>query len=86
MKIVKISSKGQITLPKEVLTRLDLAPHERLLIDAREGEAILKPVKSVADELAGSLTRYVDPSKLGVPFNKIMEETKKKVAKKLAQD
>lgn len=57
--------------------------HKRLSIDVREGEAVLKPIKSVTDELAGSLTRYVDRSKLGVPFREIMEETKKKVVKHL---
>ncbi|MBI2029915.1 hypothetical protein HYT02_05855 [Candidatus Gottesmanbacteria bacterium] len=41
-------------------------------------------MKSVVDELAGSLTKYTKPSKLGKPFSEIMRVTKKRVARKLA--
>lgn len=41
-------------------------------------------ITTITEELAECLTHLVHPSKLGVPFDKIMEETKKKVAKQLA--
>lgn len=86
MKIVKISSKRQITLPKQVLTDLNIAPRGKLMIDTVRGTAVLRPLKSVAEEISGSLTPYIDRSKLGVSFDKIMEETKKEVAKKFAKN
>lgn len=39
---------------------------------------------SVVDELAGSLTKYTKPSKLGKPFSEVRRITQKKVARKLA--
>lgn len=85
MRIVKISSKGQITLPSTILTSLNLHPKAKVLVEKGEGVVIVKPLpSSVAQELAGCLTTYVHPSKLGVPFAVVMEETKKKVAKHLA--
>lgn len=85
MKIVKISSKGQITLPRSLLAKFDLALYDKMLIGEDEEKIVLKPlISSIAEELAGSLNKYIHPSKLGVPFDKIMKETKKKVALHLA--
>lgn len=68
-----------------MLTQLQVAPKSKLLIKAENDTIMVKPLKkSVVDELVGSLTKYVHPSKLGVPFDIIMGETKKIVAKKLA--
>lgn len=85
MRIVTVSSKRQITLPAELLAHLDIEPRAKILIEEEKNSIRLRPIKkSVVDELAGSLTKYVHPSKLGVPLKVIMEETKKKVAKDLA--
>lgn len=47
---------------------------------------MLRPIKkSIAAQTAGSLTKFVDPKKLGVPFAEILAETKKIVAKELAE-
>lgn len=87
MKIVKISSKNQITLPQEMLKSLQVAPRQSVLIDQRGEEIVVKPLKeSIVEQTAGSLTKYVHPSKLGVPFATVMEETKRIVAKELAKE
>lgn len=87
MRIVTLSSKNQITIPIALLQQLQVYPRSKLLITAEKDAIVAKPLKkSVAHELAGSLTKYVHPSKLGVPFNVIMEETKRMVAKKLATE
>jgi len=86
MKIVKLSSKNQITLPVFSLSLLGIQPKSRLLVEGDKEKIILKPLKrSITDELAGSLTKYVPKSKLGNDFSKIMEETKTIVAKELAE-
>lgn len=87
MKIVKISSKRQITIPNELLLGLNLQPMGKLIIQAEDKTLIMKPLKtSIVEQTAGSLTKFVSPSKLGVPLSKILKETKKKTAAKLAKD
>lgn len=81
MKIITISSKGQITLPRSLMRELGLKPKSKVYIRKEENEVVVEPVSdSIIDELAGSLNKYIDPKKLGKPFSEIMEETKKKTA------
>lgn len=85
MRIITISSKKQITLPSEILVSLGLRPKDKLLLEKDGDNISLKPLpESIAGELAGCLTKYVDPSKLGVSFEIIRKETQKKVAKYIA--
>lgn len=87
MNIVTISSKNQITLPKDLLASLGVGVKSQLLIDKESENIVLKPLKkSIVEEVGGSLRKYIDPKKLGVPFSEIMEETKKIVARKLAEE
>lgn len=86
MRIVTVSSRRQITLPVDLSKDLNIRPASRLLIERKDENIMLKPLKgSVIDEVGGSLTRYIHPSKLNQPFNKVLEETKKIVAQKLAR-
>jgi len=87
MRIVTLSSKHQITIPRSLLRELQVSPRSKMLIKAEGDAIVVKPLKkSVVDEVAGSLAKYVSPSKRGVPFSKIMEITKNKVAAKLAKE
>lgn len=87
MKIVKISSKKQITLPSELLLDLSLQPMEKLVVQAENDTLVLKPLRtSVVEQTAGSLTKFVSSSKLGVSLSKIRRETKEKTAAKLAKN
>lgn len=86
MKIAKISSKGQITLPRSILIETRLMPYDKVLVEQRNNFIVLKPLKkSVVDEIAGSLNKYIHPSKLGKSFNEIKEETRKEVVKHLVK-
>lgn len=86
MKITNISSKGQITLPRSLLLDIKLMPYDKVIIEKQNDFIVLKPLKkSVVDELAGSLNRYIHTSKLGKSYDEIMEETKKKVVKHLVK-
>ena len=49
--LAKLSSKNQITIPKDVLSRLPQV--EYFDIEVREGVVILKPVKVYGTDLAG---------------------------------
>ncbi len=87
MKIVTLSSKNQITIPKDAVERLDLLATRRLLIEYNDKEVVLKPLtSSIVEQTADSLTKYVSKDKLGKSWKIIMKVTKKKVAEKLAKN
>jgi AbrB family looped-hinge helix DNA binding protein len=43
----RLSSKGQVTVPKPVREALGLAPGEEVVFEVREGEAVLRPRRRV---------------------------------------
>jgi len=53
MSIVKISSKGQITIPKEVRKLLKLKPGDRVKIEVKGDFATLKPLKKPSESMKG---------------------------------
>ncbi len=86
MKIVTLSSKNQVTIPKEALTYFGLTPNRKLLIEYKKRELILKPLtSSIVEETAGSLTNLVSKNKKNNSFKVILKETKRKTAKKLVK-
>lgn len=86
MQITTISSKGQITLPKHLLSLLGINPGERILIEEQGKTILIKPMRySLVDKVAGSLRKYIPVSKRNLPFPQIMQETQKKTAAKLAR-
>ncbi len=87
MKLVTLSSKNQITIPKEMLIKLGSLKGRRLLMELKNNELTLKPLsKSIVEETAGSLSSYVPLNKRGQSFKTIMRETKRKVAEHLAKN
>ena len=86
MHIVTISSKRQITIPKSLLETLGLEPRKKVLIEKDGGILKLRPIKkSVVEETAGSLRKYVHPSLLGKSVEEIDREAKKLYAEHLAK-
>ncbi|KKR33029.1 MAG: hypothetical protein UT63_C0025G0006 [Candidatus Gottesmanbacteria bacterium GW2011_GWC2_39_8] len=83
MQILTVSSKRQITLPKDFLDDFGIKPGGKIYIEESGNSICIKSAKSVVEESAGSLNKYVDKSRYGVTFEKIMEETRRKTAKKL---
>jgi AbrB family looped-hinge helix DNA binding protein len=52
----RLSSKGQITVPKRVREALGLAPGEEVVFELRQGEAVLRPRRRVPlENLLGRL-------------------------------
>lgn len=87
MKITTVSSKKQITLSNEELIHLGVTPHGKVSIEKKGDFLVIKPIHgSVVEELAGSLTKFVPASKQGKSLDEIMEVTKKRVAKQLAEN
>ena len=77
MKLVTISSKRQITIPKDLLESLGLEAGDKAVLQRQKAYLSVKPVgKSIVEQTAGSLSKYIHPSKLG----KSLKETQQKRA------
>jgi len=67
--ITKITSKGQITIPLDVRTRLNLKVGDRLVVNLEKEKVALKPLpKKSLEEIYGSL-----PVKRPIDFKKVRE-------------
>ena len=82
MPISVLTSKGQMTIPKEVRKALNLQPSEKVIIVVEGNQAIIQPLKGNLLDIGGSvkMTEREKP----IDFKKVREEVKKRVAKKVA--
>jgi AbrB family looped-hinge helix DNA binding protein len=53
MSITKLSSKGQITIPKKIREKLKLEPGDKVLIEMMERLAVIKPLKKPSESMRG---------------------------------
>ncbi|MCK6530642.1 AbrB/MazE/SpoVT family DNA-binding domain-containing protein [Myxococcota bacterium] len=50
----KLTSKSQVTIPKEVRRRLGIGPGDRVSFEVRDGEAVIRPARtSLARRMRG---------------------------------
>lgn len=82
MPIAVLTSKGQITVPKEVRKALNLKPSEKVIVVVEGDQAVIKPLKGNILDIGGSV-RIQDKEK-PLDFHKIREEVRKKVAERTA--
>jgi len=82
MPIAILTSKGQITIPKEVRKALNLKPSEKVIIIVEGNQAVIKPLRGNILDIGGSV-RIPDKEK-PVDFHKVRDEVKKRIAKKAA--
>ena len=82
MPISVLTSKGQMTIPKEVRKALNLRPSEKVIIVVEGNRAILQPLRGNLLDIGGSvkITQREKP----IEFKKVREEVKRRVAKKIA--
>jgi len=76
----KLTSKGQITIPKRIREKLNLEPGDRVLFIEKEGGVVLVPVKNTLHDLRGSVKSRNNPE----DFDDIRRTVKKHIAKKIA--
>jgi len=79
--VLKVTSKGQVTLPKKL--RNQLAIQNLLSINLEEGQGILKKTERASDVLAGSFHPYYRRNK--IPLKKAREEALRLTAHEMAK-
>lgn len=84
MPVAVLTSKGQMTVPKEVRKALNLKPSEKVVIVVEGDHAIIKPLKGNILDIGGSIK--LSGKEKPIDFHKVREEVKKKIAKKAATD
>jgi AbrB family looped-hinge helix DNA binding protein len=82
MPIAVLTSKGQMTIPKEIRKALNLKPEQKLAIVIEDDHAVIKPLKGNILDIGGSVKAPAGerPS----DFRKIREEVKKNIGRKVA--
>lgn len=79
-----LSSKNQIAIPELVLQLVGLQSGDRVEINALNEAVYIKPLRtSIVESLAGSIK--ISKGKIGIPFAKVLTETKKIAARELAK-
>jgi len=81
MPVTKLTSKGQITIPKEVRKALKLKPSEKVIVVVEGDQAIIKPLRGNILDIGGSIP--IPKEKKPIDFRKVREEVKKKVGAKI---
>lgn len=82
--LATITSKNQLTIPREITEALDLEQVRRVLISVKGGNLVIKPLISRIDTLAGSLS-YLSSGKPS-DLRKVREKTQQKVAAEIAKE
>ncbi len=84
MSISVLTSKGQITIPKEVREVLKLKPADKVVITIEKDHAVLKPVHGNILDLGGSIK--IPEKDKPIDFKKVRKKVRKAVAKKVIEE
>lgn len=79
MPIAVLTSKGQMTIPREIRESLKLRPSDKIVIVLEKGQAILKPLRGNIMDLADSVE--IPKSEKPIDFQKVREKVKKRIAR-----
>ncbi len=80
MPVALLTSKGQMTIPKEVREALDLRPSEKVVIVVDGDQAILKPIRGTLLDIGGSIR--ISEQEKPIPFRKVREKVRKAIARR----
>ncbi len=83
MPIALLTSKGQMTIPKEVRKALNLKPCEKVVIVVEGDQAIIKPLRGNILDIGGTIS--IGDQEKPIHFRKVRERVKRQVAKRAAE-
>ena len=79
MPIAILTSKGQMTIPKEVRNRLGLKPADKVIVVVEGDQAVIRPLKGNILDIGGSIR--IPEKEKPVDFHKVREKVKKGIAR-----
>jgi len=72
--VVKVTRKGQTTIPIEVRQKLGIKEGDKLLVEATEqGQIVFKPIRKLED-CAGIYSKYAKPEEIKKHIDMLREE------------
>lgn len=72
--VVKVTRKGQTTIPAEVREKLAILEGDKLLVEATEhGQVVFTPIRKLED-CAGIYSKYAKPEDMKKHIDKLREE------------
>lgn len=77
VRVTTLTSKGQVTVPKEIRDELGLRPRDKIRFSIENGHAVLRKAYPSLRDIVGSL-----PS-LGMPIEEAIEQAKEERAQRL---
>jgi AbrB family looped-hinge helix DNA binding protein len=83
MPIAVITSKGQMTIPKEVRKILNLKPFEKVIIVVEGDQAIIKPLRGSILDIGGSIG--IPDKEKPIDFRKVRNEVRKRATRKIGK-
>ncbi|HEY3397853.1 MAG TPA: AbrB/MazE/SpoVT family DNA-binding domain-containing protein [Armatimonadota bacterium] len=83
MTTIKVSDKGQVTLPAVVRRKLHLEARSQVSVEVRDGEIVLRPVKAIA-ELEGVFRAAARPG--GTSWEAERRHMERAVAEQVADE
>ncbi len=75
--VTTLTSKGQVTVPKEVRDKLGLRPHDKIRFSVENGHAVMRKAYPSLQDIVGSLPP------LGMPIEEAIEQAKEERAQRL---
>ncbi len=78
MPVATLTSKGQMTIPKEVRKALNLKPFKKVILFVDGNQAVIKPLRGNILDICGSIR--IPDKEMPISFRKVREETKERVA------
>jgi AbrB family looped-hinge helix DNA binding protein len=83
MPIALLTSKGQMTIPREVRKALNLKPSEKVVIVVEGDQAILQPLRGNILDIGGTIN--IGEREKPVHFRKVRERVRRQIARGAAE-
>lgn len=78
MPVATITSKGQLTLPKDIRDALHLRQNDRVAIVIEDGVAVIRPIKGNILDIGASIK--ISVKEKPIDFKKVRKETIRRIA------